>query len=84
MGLHIVDLSACAISALLGKLSLVSKHLGLFILTFSSIRFSASGFVLRSLIDLDLSAVQGVKYEPTCILLQTDIGNSNQASERLI
>jgi hypothetical protein len=40
--------------------------------TFSSIRFGESGFMLRSLIYLDLSFVQGDKYGPIFILLLTD------------
>jgi hypothetical protein len=42
-------------------------------LTFSSVRFSISGFMLKSLIHLDLSSVQADKYESICILLHTDI-----------
>ena len=41
--------------------------------TFSSIRFSVSGFMLRSLIHLDLSFVQGDRYGSICILLHADI-----------
>mgnify|MGYP007133048323 CR=1 FL=1 len=40
--------------------------------TFSSIRFSVSGFMLRSLIHLDLSFVQGDKYGSIFIFLHTD------------
>jgi hypothetical protein len=40
--------------------------------TFSSIRFNESGFMLRSLIHLDLSFVQGDKYGSTFIFLHTD------------
>jgi hypothetical protein len=42
--------------------------------TFSSLRFSVSGFMLRFLIylDLDLSFVQGDKYGSIFILLHTD------------
>jgi hypothetical protein len=40
--------------------------------TFSSIRFSVSGFMLRSLIHLDLSFVQGDKYGSIFILLHRD------------
>ena len=40
---------------------------------FSSIRFGESGFMLRSLIHLDLSFVQGDKYGSMCILLHEDI-----------
>ena len=41
--------------------------------TFSSIRFSVSGFMWRSLIHLDLSFVQGDKNGSICILLHTDL-----------
>jgi hypothetical protein len=37
------------------------------------IRFCVSGFMLRSLIHLDLSFVQGDKYGSMCILLHEDI-----------
>jgi hypothetical protein len=40
--------------------------------TFYSIRFSVSGFMLRSLINLDFSFVQGDKYESIFVLLHTD------------
>ena len=40
--------------------------------TFSSIRCSVSDLILRSLIYLDLSFVQGDKYRPICILLHVD------------
>ena len=39
---------------------------------FSSIKFSVSGFMLRSLIHLDLSFVQGDKNRSIFILLYTD------------
>jgi hypothetical protein len=42
-------------------------------LTFYSIRFSVSGFMLRSLIHLDLSFVQGDRCGSICILLHADI-----------
>jgi hypothetical protein len=41
--------------------------------TFSSMRFTVSEFMLKSLIYVDLSFVQGDKYESICILLHTDI-----------
>ena len=53
----IVDLSACTIGVLFKKLSPVLVPARLF-LTFSSIRFSASGFMLRPLIYLYLDFVQ--------------------------
>jgi hypothetical protein len=40
--------------------------------TVSFIRFSVSGFMLRSLIHLDLSFVQSDKYGSTCVLLHVD------------
>jgi hypothetical protein len=40
--------------------------------TFSSIRFSVSGFMLRSLNHLDLSFVQGGKYKFIFVFLHTD------------
>lgn len=49
--LLIVNISACIIDVLFRKLSLMPMHSKLF-LTFSSIRFSVSGFMLRSLIQL--------------------------------
>ena len=41
--------------------------------TFFSIRYSAVGFILISLIHLDLSFVHGDRYGSTFILLQVDI-----------
>jgi hypothetical protein len=41
--------------------------------TFCSLRFSVSNFMLRSLIHLDLSFVQGERYGSICILLNADI-----------
>jgi hypothetical protein len=46
----------------------VPMYLILF-LSFSSSRFSVSGFMLRSLIKLDLNFVQSDKYDSICILL---------------
>jgi hypothetical protein len=40
--------------------------------TLSSIRFTVSGFMLKSFIYLDLSFVQGNKYGPIFIFLHTD------------
>jgi hypothetical protein len=54
------------------KISPVPMHSRLFP-TFSSIRFSVSGFILRSLIHLDLNFVQGDKYVSICIRLYADI-----------
>jgi hypothetical protein len=41
--------------------------------TFCSIRLSMSGFILRSLLHLDLSIMQGVKYGSICFFLPDDI-----------
>jgi hypothetical protein len=58
--LLIVNLSACTNSVLFRNTS-VPMSSKLF-LTFFSIRFSVSGFMLTSLIHLELSFVQGDKY----------------------
>ena len=65
--LLIVDLSAYAtgIGVLFGKLSPVQMCPRLFP-SFSSIRFSVSGFMLRSLIQLELSYVHGDRYGSIC------------------
>ena len=70
--LLIVVLSACTIGALCKNLPPVSMYSRISP-TFSSVRFSLSGFMLRSLIYLDLSFVQGDKYESIWILLHADI-----------
>jgi hypothetical protein len=59
--LLIVDHSGCAIGVLFRKLSPVPMSLKVF-LAFSSIRFSVSGFNLRSFIYWDFSFVLGDKY----------------------
>ena len=41
--------------------------------TFSSVKFSEAGFMLRSLIHLDLNFVHGDRYESIFILLCVDI-----------
>lgn len=41
--------------------------------TFSSLRFNVPGFMLRSLIHLELSFVQSDRYGPICSLLHADI-----------
>ena len=69
--LSIPDLEAWTIEVLFRKLSLVPMSLRLFP-TFSSIRFSESIFVLRSLIHLDIIFVEEDMYGPICILLQTE------------
>ena len=66
--LIIVDLSAWAIGVLFRTLSPVQVHSRLF-LTFCSIRFSVSGFMLRSLIHLHLRFVQRDSYRSICIFL---------------
>ena len=70
--LLIVDLSAYAIGALFRKLSPVPMHSRVFLI-FSSIMFSVSGFMLRSLIHLDSSFVQGNRYGSICIFIHADI-----------
>ena len=57
---------------MLKNLSSVPMHSRLFP-TFSSIRFTVSGFMLRSLIHLNLSFVQGDRYGSIFILLHADI-----------
>ena len=69
--LSILYLRAWAIGVLFRKFPPVPMSSRLFP-TFSSIRFSVSGFMLRSLIHLDLSFVQGDKYGSIFILLHTD------------
>jgi hypothetical protein len=71
----ILDLRAWTIGILFKKLYTPPSprpiSLRLFF-TFSSIRFSVSGFMLKSLIYLDLSFVQGNKYGSIFFLLLTD------------
>ena len=67
----ILDLTAQAIAVLFGNFSPVPICLRLFP-TFSSLSFSVSGFMWRSLIHLDLSLVQGDKNGSICILLYAD------------
>ena len=70
--LLIVDLSALAMGVLFRKLSPVPMCSRQFS-TFSSIRFSESCLMLRCLIHLDLSFVQGNKCGSICILLYADV-----------
>jgi hypothetical protein len=72
--LSIIDHSACVIVVLFMKLSPVPMGSNLFP-TFSSIKFSVSDFMLRSLIHLDLSCFffQSDKYGSMFILLHADI-----------
>ena len=70
--LLIVSLSVCATGVIFRKwpsMPLCSSVLP----TFSSIRFSVAGFMLRPLIHLDLSFVHGDRYGPIFILLHVDI-----------
>ena len=66
--LLIVGLSVCATGVIFRKCSPVPMCSRL-LPTFSSIRLSVTGFMLRSLIHLDLSFVQCNRYEFICILL---------------
>ena len=68
----LIVVSVCAISVLLRKLPpvLICSKLATI---FSSIKFSVSVFLLRSLINFFLSFAQGYKYGSICILLNTDI-----------
>jgi hypothetical protein len=70
--LLIIDLSDCDIGILFRKSYHVPVHSRLFP-TFFSIRFNISGFILRCLIHLDCSFVQGDKYGSICIPLHVDI-----------
>ncbi|CAO2598797.1 hypothetical protein LEMLEM_LOCUS9569, partial [Lemmus lemmus] len=70
--LLIVSLSVCAAGVLFRKwfpVPMCSSVLP----TFSSIRFSVAGFMLRSLIHLDLSFVHGDRYGSIFILIHVDI-----------
>lgn len=64
----IVVFSGCAISVLLRDPLLVSMSSRLSF-SFLSTRFSASGLILKSLISLNVTLVQGDKYGSLCILL---------------
>jgi hypothetical protein len=70
--LSILDLTAQAIAVLFRSLSPVPTSSRLFP-TFSSINFSASGLLWRSLIHLDLSFVQGDKNGSICIVLHDNL-----------
>jgi hypothetical protein len=70
--LSIVDLRVWAIGVLFRNLSSVPMRSRV-CPTFSSMIFSVSGFILRSLIHLDLSFVQGDKCWSVFILLHVDI-----------
>ena len=70
--LLIVDLSPYPVSVLFRKLSPVALHSRVFH-TFSSIIFSVSRFMLRSLILVDLNFVQDDKCVSIFILVHRDI-----------
>ena len=70
--LFTVALSVCATGAILMNCSPVPMHWRL-LSTFSLIRFSVVGFILRSLIHLDFSFVHGDRYGSIFILLPVDI-----------
>jgi hypothetical protein len=65
--LSILDLTAQAIAVLFRNSSLVPISLRLFP-TFSSLNFSVSGYMWRSLVHLDLSFIQGYKNGSILIL----------------
>ena len=66
--LLIVSLSVCAAGVIFRKWPPVPMHSSV-LHTFSSVRFSVAGFMLRSLIHLDLSFVHGDRYGFIFILL---------------
>ena len=68
--LLIVNLSVCATGVIFRKWSPVPMCSKL-LLTFSSISFSVTGFMLMSLIHLDLSFMQDDHYGSICILHTT-------------
>ena len=70
--LLIVSLSVCATGVIFMKWSLVPMHSSV-LPTFSSIGFSVAGFMLRSLIHLDLSFMHGDRYWSILILLHIGI-----------
>ena len=64
--------SLCVAGVIFRKWFPVSMHSSV-LPTFSSIRFSVAGFMLRSLIHLDLNFMHGDRYGSTSILLHVDI-----------
>ena len=70
--LFIVALSVCATGVIFSKWFPVHM-LSRLLTTFSSIRFSVVGFILRYLIHLDLNLVHGDEYGSICILLHAVI-----------
>jgi hypothetical protein len=73
MGFHllIVDLNVCANSVVFRTSSMPMRSRLFY--TYFSIRFSVSGFMLRSLIHLELIFVQSEEYGSISILLHADI-----------
>ena len=70
--LFIVALNICVTGVILGKWIPIPMHSRLHP-TFSSVRFSVARFMLRSLIQFDLSFVYGDRYGSICILLYDSI-----------
>ena len=70
--LLIIALSVCATGVIFSKWSPVPMH-SRPLPTLPSIGFSVTGFMLRSLIHLDLSFVGGNRYGSICILLHVNI-----------
>ena len=70
--LLIVSLSVCAAGVIFRKWFPVPMHSSV-LPTFSSIRLTVAGLMLRSFIYLDLSFVHGAKYGSIFILLHVDI-----------
>ena len=70
--LLIVSLSVCAAGVIFGKWFPVPMRSSV-LATFSSIRFSVAGFMLRSLIHLDLSFVHVYRDGSIFIFLHVDI-----------
>ena len=70
--LLIVSLSVCAIGVILRKLPPVPVCSSV-LPTLSSVRFSVVGYMLRSLIHVDLHFVHGYRFGSIFILLRVDI-----------
>jgi hypothetical protein len=66
-----VELNACCYQYSVQKVISCTNKFNAFP-NFSSTRFSVSGFMLRSLIHLDLSFMQGNRYGSICILLHAN------------
>jgi len=69
---EVLFINCWSVGVLSRKISSVPMHSKLF-LTFSSMRFVVSGFMLRSLIHLYWNFVQGDRCGSICILLHADI-----------